>query len=115
MATVQANGFRPNAILTSPQNAAAFDLALMSGTLNGAVAGINPWGLQVIPVVGLAKTYVGDFKVGVQLLERTGIEVFISDSHTDTFTKNIFTILAEVRAKAVVSQPAAVTELAVTP
>jgi len=115
MATVQAAGFRPNAILTSPANAAAFDLSMYTKTLNGAAYGVNPWGLQVIPVVGLAKTYVGDFRVGVNLLERTGIELFITDSHTDTFVKNIFTILAEVRAKAVVSQPAALTELVVTP
>jgi HK97 family phage major capsid protein len=123
MATVQAKGFRPNAILASPAVAAEIDLTLMGRTLNGAVAGVNPWGLTVIPVAGLTKTYVGDFQKGVALLERTGIEVFITDSGItgsgaqakDRFTNNIFAILAETRAKAVVVQPDALTEVKLTP
>jgi HK97 family phage major capsid protein len=73
------------------------------------------WGLQVVPVPGLTKAYLGDFSTAVWLLERTGIDVFISDSHADTFTSNIMTILAETRVKPVVVQPEAVTELVVTP
>ena len=115
VATVAANGFRPNAILCSPADAAAFDLAMYQKTFNGAASGINPWGLQVIPVNGLTKTFVGDFKSGVTMVERTGINIFISDSDQDDFVKNIFTILAEYRAKTVVTQPAAITELVVTP
>ena len=122
IATVQANGFRPNAILCGPEVAAEIDLTLMSRTLNGAAYGVNPWGLQVIPVTGLTKTYVGDFKKAIALLERTGIEVFITDSGItgsgaqakDRFTNNIFAILAEVRSKAVVVQPKAVTEVKLT-
>lgn len=115
VATVAAAGFRPNAILCSPTDAAAFDLALYTKTFNGAAMGINPWGLQVIPVNGLTKAYVGDFKAGVTLVERTGINIYISDSNEDDFLKNVFTILAEYRAKTVVTQPAAITELVVTP
>lgn len=120
IATCQANGFRPNALIAPPDVAAEIDLTMMSGTLNGAVYGINPWGLQVIPVNGLTNTYVGDFKRGVALLERTGIEVFITDSGVteagdDRFIHNLFAILAEARAKSVVVQPAAMSELVLTP
>jgi HK97 family phage major capsid protein len=114
MATIQSAGFSPNALLCSPTDAANFDILMMNKTLLGAAYGVGVFGLQVIPVPGLTKAYLGDFKVGVQLLERTGVEVFITDSHTDTFTKNIFTILAELRAKAVVTQPLAITELVLT-
>lgn len=115
IASVEAAGFRPNAILCSPADAASFDLAIYSKTLGGAAAGINPWGLRVIPVVGLSKIYVGDFATGVTLVERTGVNVYISDSNEDDFLKNVFTILAEYRAATVVTQPAAITELAITP
>jgi HK97 family phage major capsid protein len=123
IATVQAAGFRPNAILTDPQTAAGFDISLMGATLLGAAYGTTPWGLQVVPVAGLTKTYVGDFRSGIALLERTGVEVFITDSGItgsgstaqDRFTSNIMAILAEARSKAVVVNPAAVTELVITP
>lgn len=123
MAAVQANGFRPNAILTDPVTAADFDLLLMEKTLLGAAYGTSPWGLNVIAVPGMTKTYVGDFNRGVALLERTGVEVFITDSGisgsgtgaVDRFTSNLFAILAEVRSKAVVIQPGAIQELVVTP
>lgn len=122
IATVQAKGFRPNAILASPETAADIDLSLMAGTLNGAVFGVRPWGLDVIPVAGLTKTYVGDFNRGMALLERTGIEVFITDSGItgsgsnakDRFTNNLFAILAEVRSKAVLVQPHAMSEVKLT-
>jgi HK97 family phage major capsid protein len=115
MATVQTAGYVPNAILASPAMAAEFDIALMQKTLLGAAFGAGVWGLQVVPVPGLTKAYLGDFSTAVWLLERTGIDVFISDSHADTFTSNIMTILAETRVKPVVVQPEAVTELVVTP
>lgn len=115
IATVQAAGFRPNAILCSPADAAAFDLALYTKTMSGALFGASTWGLQVIPVAGLTGIYVGDFATGVTLVERTGVEVFISDSDGTDFVSNIFTILAEARYAAVVSQPAAITKLTITP
>lgn len=123
IATVQAKGFRPNVILTDPVSAADFDIMLMQKTLLGAAYGTSPWGLDVVPVPGLTKTYVGDFKRGMALLERTGVDVYITDSGisgagstaVDRFTNNIFAILAECRSKAVVVNPAAITELALTP
>lgn len=116
MATVQAAGWTPNAIVCSPLDAAGFDLALYQKTTLGASFGANVWGLEVIPVAGYTGApLLGDFKTGVTLLERTGVEVYISDSHADTFIKNVFTILAETRVKAVVTNPTAITKLVVTP
>lgn len=115
MADLQSKGWTPNAILTDPVTAAGFDLFLLQQTVAGASLGMPVWGLQVIPVPGLPTTYVGDFKTGVTLLERTGVEIFISDSHGETFTSNIFTILAETRAAAVVTNATAIREITLTP
>ena len=46
---------------------------------------------------------------------RSTIDVFITDSHADNFTKNIFTILAEGRELAAVIRPAALVECTKTP
>jgi HK97 family phage major capsid protein len=115
MATVASTGFTPNALLVNPASAAAFDLAMYKSTLGGAALGVGVWGLQVIPVNGLTKSYVGDFRTGVTLIERSGVDVFITDSDQDDFIHNILTVLAEGRYKAVVTNAAAITELKVTP
>jgi len=59
--------------------------------------------------------YVGDFNTAVSLFERTGIEVFTTDSDKDKFSKNVFTILAETRCKSAVIQPLALVEASLTP
>jgi HK97 family phage major capsid protein len=115
VATLQAGGYRPNVVLCSPQDAAAFDLLLMSKTMLGAQMGMGVWGLQVIPVIGLTKPIVADTSLAFTHVERTGIQVFISDSHASTFVSNIFTILAEVRAKTVVTNAAAAVTITITP
>jgi HK97 family phage major capsid protein len=114
-ADLQANGYEPGVMLTSPADAAAMDIALMEATLLGAVAGTRPWGLTPIPVPGLTKSYVGDLATAVTWLERTGVQVFITDSHEDFFVKNTFVILAEGRSAFPVTNAAAMRELVVTP
>jgi len=114
MATVQEAGYRPNALLCSPQDAAKFDLHLLQQTQSGAILGAPVWGLNIVPVAGLTKPLLGDFSTGVHLLERTGTNVYVTDSNKDNFTKNIFTILAELRAAAHVVQADAITELVVS-
>ena len=117
MAAVEAAGYRPNALLANPADLAGFDLEVYKLGFQGPVPGISTWGLNAIPVPGLAAgtVYVGDFSTAVSWLYKTGVEIFISDSHADTFIKNIFTILGEVMGKAVVAQPGALTKLKVTP
>ena len=118
VATVEANGFTPTAVALNPADAAAIDIATAKlGGANAFLPNAMPWGLQVIPVPGLTagEAWVGDFETGVALLERTGVEIFTTDSHVDNFVKNIFVILAEIRAAAVVAQPNALVKTKLTP
>jgi hypothetical protein len=101
VAKVQVAGWNPNAVAVNPDDAASIDIAALA--LPGLV---NPfWGLRVVPVPGLTagSAIVGDFSNGAVTFERSaGVSVFITDSHADTFTSNIFTMLAETRRKTVV-------------
>lgn len=114
---VQSAGFTPNAIAMHPDDYATIDVAVMGGTMNGPVMNSGYWGLPVVPVAALTvgTAIVGDFTNGVTLLNRSGVSVYVSDSHGDTFTSNIFTLLAEARAKALVGQPSALCEAKKTP
>ena len=65
--------------------------------------------------------YVMDAAACVFLFERTnGVEVFMTDSDVtgagaSGFRANLFTILAEIRAKSAVVNPTAATKIVVTP
>jgi HK97 family phage major capsid protein len=113
-AELQGAGYDPNVMLTSPADAAAVDIALMEATILGAVAGTRPWGLNIIPVAGLTKSYVGDAATAVTWLEKSGVAIYVSDSNEDWFLRNTFVILAEGRSAFAVTQPAAMREIAVT-
>jgi HK97 family phage major capsid protein len=108
-ATVEAAGYRPNAVLLNPADFAALDIAVMGGTLGGPVAQTGYWGLRPIGVPGVpaGTAYVGDFQTAVQLFTRAAAEVFLSDSHADYFIRNILLLLAEIRALATVPDPSA--------
>jgi hypothetical protein len=41
---------------------------------------------------------------------RSGISLYVTDSHASTFTANVFTLLAERRSKTVVVKPQALAE-----
>jgi HK97 family phage major capsid protein len=108
-ATVEAAGYRPNAVLLNPADFAAMDIAIMGGTLGGPVTGTGYWGLRPISVPGVpaGTAYVGDFQTAVVLFTRAAAEVFLTDSHADYFIRNILLLLAEIRALATVPDPAA--------
>ncbi len=57
------------------------------------------WGLNVVVSEGVPENtaLVGDFRQAV-LWEREGINVMVSDQHSDFFTRNLLAILAEMRA-----------------
>ena len=103
--TVQAAGWTPNAVLLNAADWAALDVAIMGGTLNGPTIGQTFWGLR--PVASkdqpAGTATVGAFDEGATLFRRSGVSVFATDSHASTFTSNVVTILAEARAKAVVT------------
>lgn len=110
--TVQAAGWTPNAVLLNPADWAALDVAIMGGTLNGPTIGTTFWGLRPVAYRNQAAgtATVGAFDEGLTLFRRSGVSVFATDSHADTFISNIFTILAEARAKAVVTDVSAFAE-----
>jgi HK97 family phage major capsid protein len=116
ISTVQSAGFaRPNAIVVNPADAADIDIAMLAGTMNGAVMNGSYWGLPVIPSndVAAGTAYVGDFGTGVQLFNRGQTDVYLSDSHADYFLRNILSLLAETRALATVPEPLALAECTV--
>ena len=115
MATVQAAGWNPTVVAVNPADAAAIDIAALG---NQCCNGDNYWGLRVVPVPGLdAKTaIVGDFANGATTYERySGVSLFVTDSHADTFIHNVFTFLAEARRKTVIERVDAFAKVSVTP
>jgi len=116
IATVQGNGYNPNAVILNPADYADLDNTVMGGTLGGPTIATNFWGLTPVPsrfqTAGVA--LVGDFKAGVVWFDRNVSSVFISDSHQDLFIKNTLVILAETRGKAAVPEPLALCECSVS-
>ncbi len=117
MAQCQLNGFTPSVILAHPNDAASIDLNMLGllGGLSALPSSFSPYNLRVItsPVLTEGTIYVGDLATAVSLFERTGIEIFVTDSDKDKFSANIFTILAEQRCQPAVIQPAALVEASV--
>ncbi len=109
---VQAEGFTPNVVLLNPADWASLDVSVLGQTLLGPSVQSQYWGLR--PVASVAQpagtAVVGDFSAGAARYTRTGVSLYITDSHADTFTKNVFTILAEARASTVVTRAAAFAE-----
>lgn len=112
LGTIQAAGYSPNAVLINPADYADMDVAIMGATLLGPVVRQTFWGLTPIPAnsqpAGTAT--VGDFRTGVKHFVRSQINLFVTDSHADTFLTNVFTLLAERRSKTAVVRPQALVE-----
>jgi len=110
--TVQAAGYTPNIVVMNPADWANLDIAVMGSTLGGPNVNGQFWGLT--PVASSAVTagtaYVGNLADAMVLLTRGQVAVYITDSHGENFTSNIFTILAETRCKALVSRADAIAE-----
>ncbi len=106
IATVESKGYKPNAVLLNPQDAAMLDMQAMFETTNGAVRTGSVWGLPVVSSADVAAgtAYVGDFKNGVTWFDRGTTDVFMSDSHADFFLRNQLVILAEARAAFAVTE-----------
>jgi HK97 family phage major capsid protein len=109
---VQAAGYTPTAVLLNPADWAVMDVSIMGDTLNGPRINQTFWGLTPIPstaqVAGTA--VVGDFRSAVHHYVRSQINLYVTDSHADTFLSNVFTLLAERRGKTAVVRPQALVE-----
>jgi len=119
MAKVQAAGFTPTHVMSSPENMAQLDINVLNlGGAAGTVLGNGLWSLIPVPVNGMAETIVSDAAAAFALFERTGIEIYTTDSDIvgsgstakSGFRSNILTTLAETRAKGAVLNPNAACE-----
>jgi hypothetical protein len=109
---VQGRGYAPDTVLLNPADFAALDVGLAS-PLNPATAPGGYWGLTPVasPQVPAGTAFVGDFMSGVTWFDRGDESVYLSDSHSDYFIRNLLVILAEVRAAFAVTEPAALQEV----
>ena len=73
------------------------------------------WGLPVVESEAQTEGFghVGDFRK-VVLLDREMVQVFMSDSHQDFFTRNLVAMLAELRAAMFIVRPQAIVEADLT-
>jgi HK97 family phage major capsid protein len=114
IATIQSAGFVASHVMASPENLAQLDLNVLNlGGAAATVLGNGLWSLTPVPVPGLNETIVSDASAAFVLFERTGIEIFTTDSDIvgsgatakSAFRANILTTLAETRAKGAVLDP----------
>jgi hypothetical protein len=113
IATVEAAGYTPNAILVNPADAATLDLSAMAASFSGPVRSGSAWGLPIVSanIIPAGTAYVGNFAQGVTWFDRGVTSVFVSDSHQDFFIRNILVILAEARAAFAVTEPVAMVKV----
>ena len=114
IATVQGEGYNPTAALINPMDWADLDVHLLDHQSVGeAAVKNNYWGLRLIssPAQPAGTVTVGDFNAGVQHYVRSGVSLYVTDSHADTFLSNVFTLLAERRTKTLVTRPDALCEV----
>lgn len=111
---VQLTFNQPTGILINPVDWQAVRLSKNAGdgayVLGSPIVGVPDqlWGLPVIssPVIAQGTALVGDWRQA-NLWLRNGANVRASDSHKDYFTRNITTLLAELRAAFGVIRPQA--------
>lgn len=112
MATVQSKGYTPGQVILNPADWAALDVGLLGDTLNGPRVNASFWGLTPIPSTEQPEgtAVVGDLPTAMSHFYRNAISLYVTDSHADTFVKNVFTLLAEKRGLTVVTRPQALVE-----
>ena len=115
VAQVQTLGYQPTTLLMNPADLGAADLDAMATTLNGPTQTPNYWGLTPVAAGAIPQgtAYVGNFSAGATWFDRTGTEVFLSDSHADFFIRNQLVLLAEARAAFAITEPAALAQFTI--
>jgi HK97 family phage major capsid protein len=116
IAQLQTSSFVPDAIILNPIDYANIELIKTStggDYVIGAPRGLNPPSLWNVPVYVSEYQPVGTFYVAslaqsTRLWIRQDARLLVSDSHADTFTSNLLTWLAELRACVTVNRPAGI-------
>lgn len=109
----------PNFVIAHPDDVEVWDtikdadgnyLLRSGGPEAGGVRSV--WGLTIVESLAVASgtSLVGDGRYGIVLDKEDG-QIFMTDSHSDWFTKNLIAILAESRLALAVTLPAAFVEV----
>lgn len=119
IATVEAAGYYPNAVLAHPSTIGT--LAAAASTSGGYLADATGalqrittmFGVPLVPDVNVptGTAYVSDFSATCTLWDRMQTAVFTGEQHADNFTKNIITLLAEGRWGFTVQEPGGIAEV----
>ena len=119
---LQASGYQPDVLLANPVDLAGLDIAIFDNSMGAPNNQGSYWGLRPVAVPGLTAgtIYVADASAAFALFERTGVEVYMTDSDvidgatvTSAFRSNVLTVLAETRAVGAVINAAAATQVAI--
>lgn len=109
MAKVRWTGYRePTALVVHPNDWYSTTFLLKKDSDNRYLVGdprmsadqLNMlWGLRVVvsPAATENQAIVGDFRQAI-LWERSGVNLYVTDAHSDFFVRNVFVILAEMEA-----------------
>lgn len=114
--------YAPDAVAIHPSDWEDVELSVDDeGRFRAVVSvadGISPrvWGLTVVVTTNMTEgtALVGAFREGATLWERSGVDIYITDSHASNFTVNVLTMLAELRAGLSVWRPKAFVKLTFT-
>jgi hypothetical protein len=116
MGELEDTGYNPTDVYLNPADYAALDVAIADVRADGRSPDVQQtyWGLNVISssAITAGTSLVADSRVAFEAYRRTGVSVYITDSHASTFVSNIFTLLGEARQTTVVVDPNAVRETA---
>jgi hypothetical protein len=105
VAVVQEAGWSPSVVLLSPADWAAMDVELLGKALGSPTVNTAFWDVRPVAVPGMTAgtVIVADLAQAIERYEKgTGVDVYMTDSHADTFTSNVITVLAELRDDSVV-------------
>lgn len=110
---VQSHAYTPNAIVLNPSDYALLDIDAAAGAGNGPVGWGSFWGVPAIAsgAVPAGTVFVGDFKQGETWFDRNTTGVYMSDSHSDFFIRNMLLILAEQRSVFAITEPLAIAKV----
>lgn len=112
--------YAPNAIFMNPADWETLSLTQVGSGNDYALGAVGSQRGELfgVPVIESANVpsgyaYVGDF-TQVHVYERENFRLYMSDSHGETFTKNIITLLGEARMAMALPNPKAIVKVALS-
>jgi hypothetical protein len=125
IAELEEYGVASSAVLVNPADHAAFDIEMLGKPLGAAQINGGMWNVPIVGVSGVAAgtAYIGDIAEGLVYFERTGLEMYTTDSDVSgegstaksDFRANILTTLGEVRGKFAVVDQSVLRKVVLTP